>query len=423
MNKIQYGQFFTEKDELIESIEKSYKIEENNVTNEFYLCNLFNSLNENSETGNRDDITTPMECVKKMIDYIPEEFWFRNHIRILDPCCGNGNFGAYCSLKTNIDNIYFNEINYDRYKMCKKILNPKNITNDDAFNIFNSNEKFDLIMANPPYSGGGNKNQSLSNKFIEASIDILNENGYLCYVTPNNWMTYNNHNKILKKLLENGEFIVIDNDCKKYFSSVGSSFTILIWQKTKIKKTTFVNNNYLIKDTQFVNIPKDAIFIPLYLSQEMFSIIKKSFSKERNVFNYRCDLHNFTKKENLRDVKDEKFKYETIHTIKKMRYANIKQNIYDKWIIVVPLSTYFIPFIEHNKNTTQSVGYIQFNSKKEATEFLTKLQKKYIKVLIHITRFGNFNNIKVLKHIIFNEPKFTKKEFNLIETLAKKIKY
>ena len=58
----------------ISSIEKSYKIEENNVTNEFYICNLFNSLNENSETGNRDDITTPMDCVKKMIDYIPEEF-------------------------------------------------------------------------------------------------------------------------------------------------------------------------------------------------------------------------------------------------------------------------------------------------------------------------------------------------------------
>ena len=67
----------------------------------FELYNYYNRLNEDSSHKlSNDDICTPMECVKKMIDYIPAEFWKRKNIKILDPCCGNGNFGAYCKFKT-----------------------------------------------------------------------------------------------------------------------------------------------------------------------------------------------------------------------------------------------------------------------------------------------------------------------------------
>ncbi|MGL4951342.1 MAG: Eco57I restriction-modification methylase domain-containing protein, partial [Mycoplasma sp.] len=72
------------------------------------------------------------------------------------------------------------------------------------------------------------KNKSISNTFIEKSIELLKENGFLCFITPNNWMSYNNNNTTLKRLLNEGNFIMIDNDCKKYFGGVGSSFTILI---------------------------------------------------------------------------------------------------------------------------------------------------------------------------------------------------
>ena len=38
--------------------------------------------------------------------------------------------------------------------------------------------------------------------YIEKSIDMLKDGGFLCYVTPNNWMTYNSNNTTLKKLLK-----------------------------------------------------------------------------------------------------------------------------------------------------------------------------------------------------------------------------
>ncbi len=123
------------------------------------LFEFYDLLNKDtSHMSSSDDICTPMECVKKMIDYIPENFWEKN-IKVLDPCAGNGNFGAYCMTKTSLNNIWFNEINEIRYNNCKNILNPQHMSNKDFFAI--TDGKWDLIMANPPYSGGGNKKRSL----------------------------------------------------------------------------------------------------------------------------------------------------------------------------------------------------------------------------------------------------------------------
>jgi tRNA G46 methylase TrmB len=359
-----------------------------------------------------------------MVDYLPEELWKRPNLKIIDTCCGNGNFGAYIATKTSCENIWFNELSKIRYDNCKKILNPKHLTNVDAFSI-DSYGEWDLSVANPPYSGGGNKNQSLSNKFIEHSIKLLKDGGYLCFITPNNWMTYNNSNTTLEKLLKEGSFLVIDSDVKKYFPGVGSSFVVFIWQKGVFNHKTKIINNFVIKDVkENVIIPKDIKFIPLYISDESLSLSKKLVTSKRGEFNYRCDLHNFTKKDLLSDEQNDVFQYRTIHTTRKTRYAKIKQDIYDKWIVVVPLSTYFIPFVEHNANVTQSVGYIQFDTEDEAKTACLKMKKNAYKTIVHLTRYGNFNNIMVLKHIDFSSlPPLSDNETTFIENFVKKINY
>ena len=385
---------------------------------------IYNNLNNNtSHFNSKDDICTPMELVKHMIDYIPQELWNRESIKILDPCCGNGNFGAYCRFKTDINNIFFNDINMQRLANCKALLNPYHLSSNDALNNFDTN-RYDLIMANPPYSGGGNKNQSLSNLFIEHSISQLKDKGYLCFVTPNNWMTYNNKNTTLKKLLSDGSFIVIDNDIKKFFPKVGSSFSVFVWQKGVFEHKTKVINSYLVKDIQLVSIPKNIPFIPLYLSDEIISITKKLIGNTQNNFKYRCDLHNFTQKHKLSDIQDDVFKYKTIHTARKTRYATVKQDIYDKWIIIIPLSTYCIPYISTNTNVTQSVGYIEFDTELQAKNYIESITKPHIKLLIHLTRYGNFNNIMVLKHIQFDKNiEFNTQEQSKIDELIKYVKY
>lgn len=369
---------------------------------EAQLLVFFNDLNKDlAHYASSDDICTPMECVKLMLDYIPDEFWQRPDLKVLDPCAGNGNFGAYCRLKTPDENIWFNELSQVRVENCKRILNPKNVSNEDFFNLVGS---WDLIMANPPYSGGGNKNRGLSNRFIERSIDLLNNSGYLCFVTPNNWMTFNNNNTTLTRLLREGSFLVIDNDVKKYFPGVGSSFTVFVWQKGVLDNRTKVVNAFLKRDVQRnLKIPSSLPFLPLYLSQPVLDLIPKLVSGKRNSFDYRCDLHNFTQKKFLSDVSDDVYRFKTIHTMRKVRFASKKQDIYDKWNIIVPLSTYYVPEIMTQVNTTQSVGYVTCENLEAAEEFLTKMTAPHFKLLVHLTRYGNFNNLKLLKHLRFDD--------------------
>ena len=72
------------------------------------IFEFFDNLNKDKTHYNSsNDICTPMGCVKEMIDEIPEEFWNRENIKILDCCAGNGNFPAYICQKTSLSNIYF----------------------------------------------------------------------------------------------------------------------------------------------------------------------------------------------------------------------------------------------------------------------------------------------------------------------------
>ena len=48
--------------------------------------------NDESLMETSNDVSTPIDCVEEMIKTIPEDFWKNSNIKILDPCCGCGNF-------------------------------------------------------------------------------------------------------------------------------------------------------------------------------------------------------------------------------------------------------------------------------------------------------------------------------------------
>ena len=166
-----------------------------------------------NETLNKDkklvitsnDEPTPISCVEEMINKIPEDFWKNENIKILDPCCGCGNFPfvIYFKLKKYHEKahilsnmLYFNDTNTDRLNVLKNIFNYKlNIYNQD-FLKFDCKNKFDLIVANPPYAKllpngkRASKNHNLIGMFIEKSFELLNPNGFILYITPDNWMSF-----------------------------------------------------------------------------------------------------------------------------------------------------------------------------------------------------------------------------------------
>ena len=122
-------------------------------------------LNKDKTTyKSSNDEPTPIDCVTELVSKIPESFWKKKGLKILDPCCGNGNFHfvIYHELhkhrtKRRIleEILYFNDINEDRIDNVKSIFGIKNyrlnITQND-FLKYNEKDKYDLIVANPPYA-------------------------------------------------------------------------------------------------------------------------------------------------------------------------------------------------------------------------------------------------------------------------------
>ena len=163
-----------------------------------------------------NDEPTPIDCISEMISKIPDELWRKNDLTILDPCCGNGNFSIpilfellkYHDKQTILEQILeFNDINESRLENVRSVFcNEKyklQITNHD-FIMFDNEKKYDLIVANPPYAKilengkRASKNHNLIKDFIEKALSQLKPEGYILFITPDNWMSYADRNVLIE---------------------------------------------------------------------------------------------------------------------------------------------------------------------------------------------------------------------------------
>ena len=258
-----------------------------------YYDNILNM--DKSTYKNSNDEPTPIDCIVEMIGKIPLELWKRKYLKILDPCCGNGNFGLpifyklieYNHSKKNIlENIIeFNDINVERLENVKKIYcNDKfrlNICNNDYLNT-SYDIKYDLIVANPPYAKilengkRSSKNHNLIKDFIEKSLSILKKDGYLLFITPDNWMSYADRNTLIEILTEL-QIVHLDiHNAKKYFKKIGSSFSWYIIQNCKSYKDINVSGIWKKEEYKSSVISCRRKYIPL-LYNNIVEILYGSF--------------------------------------------------------------------------------------------------------------------------------------------------
>ena len=241
----------------------------------------------------------------------------------------------------------------------------------------------------------------MSRDFIFKALQITKKGGYILFVVPNNWMSFSDRN-ILPKLLSNYQFLYLDiGGAKKYFKNVGSSFTWFLLQKIDNTKPFLVNNKYVFKnDLQNVILDKNSSFIPLYYSEIVRSILNKTINnKSLPKYNIQTSskLHKTTKKQYLSNVKNDEFKYKIIHTPTQTIYskqAHIYQNGYK---VFLSLTNQFQVFID-NCGMTQSIAFIRCENKAQAEQIKNELEQPIYKFLNNITRYGNFNNVRVLQN-------------------------
>ena len=341
------------------------------------ICNYYdNVLNADKSTyKSSNDEPTPMLCVEELVQSIPTDFWKQPNLKILDPCCGNGNFGvhlyhkliAHHSSKDILEKILeFNDINETRLNNVRSVFNNDayqlQITTNDFLNTDYS-QLYDLIVANPPYAKllengkRASKNHNLIKDFIQKSLKCLKPGGYLLFITPDNWMSYADRNKLIK-ILTQLQILRLDiHRAKKYFKKIGSSFTWYLIQNAPSYKDIKVTGIW--KKIEYTSlIPSmERKYIPLLYTNEVYHILSKTVDNNRlDKFKVQTssDLHRYTKREFIQDSPDDIYKYKLIHTPKQTCYASRPHKFQDDYKVFISTTDKYQVFVD-NCGMTQSI--------------------------------------------------------------------
>ena len=380
-----------------------------------YYDNVLNTDSALVETSN--DVPTPIACVTEMLDKIPTSFWTREEIKILDPCCGCGNFPLVIYFKLLQHHtkehilqhiLYFNDLNGNRLERLKAVFGSEINVYQTDFLTLDVAHPFDLIVANPPYARllpngkRASKNHNLIGAFIEQSLSMLRPRGFLLYITPDNWMSFADRNTLILRLTELRIHHINIHTAKKYFKTIGSSFVWYLIENTKAEADDTITIDGIWKKTSYTSTVRPEIrpFIPLYYTNIVQSIINKTLDdSSHGCFNVETssDLHKYTKKALLSATEDTQHPYRLIHTPKQTVWSTRPHKFQEGHKVFLSTTSYYQAFVD-DCGMTQSIAFVRCADEEEAKALCKVLGHPLYVFLNNICRYGNFNNIRVMQH-------------------------
>jgi len=371
----------------------------------------FDELKEQYETvlkpimNTRNDEPTPVGLVEEMLGFVPRELWSRHNLKILDMCCGLGNWDLvlWNILQEKFqETVQMNELSPERLSIAKQILNTTNTTCQDALTL---NVQYDMVVANPPYAllnangQRASKNHNLVNKFIEKALDLCKEGGYIVFVVPNSWCSPSKRNKLCRRLTSLQFHILNLNECKKWFPKVASSFSYFVVENTPHYQMYLCVSLFKKQKTRDFIKSEARDCIPLHWNNRVKELLNKTIEKE-GVECFKIEtssnLHNYTQRHLLSDEKDDDHPFEVVHTFNKKRWASRAHTFQVGWKVLINITGFFKIRITKDVGITQSVAFIRCESKDQAEQFKEQLEKPIYKEVNDLFRFGNFNNLRVL---------------------------
>jgi len=388
-----------------------------------------------------NDIPTSLECIEEMIRPIPSSVWKNPSLRILDPCCGCGNFfvviynilSEFHSHEHILQMLFFNDTNQDRLNVVKNVFGKEvQLTCRNFLEFDNDNEPFDLIVANPPYASflpngkRASKNHNLIGRFLNKSLELLKENGFLLYITPDNWMSLSDRNTLISIMTSKQILYLNIHTAKKYFKKVGSSFTWYVVENRPFYKELVVEGVW--KGKHYIDSVPSMIrdYIPLYFTSAIQSILSKTIDGDNIKFKVETssDLHKYTKAKLIQTSRDDYHPYRLIHTPSQTVWASRPHKFQEGYKVFLGLTSYYNVFVD-TCGMTQSIAFIRCSRQEEANNVKHVLQHPLYRCINNICRWGNFNNVRILQRFpycneytkVYSSFAISEEEIRLIDTL------
>jgi hypothetical protein len=402
-----------------------------NINNKQELLSYLNKrlIPDINNKDNKGEVFTSIECIVHILEKLNKHYTLKYGISIFknknltwfDPSSGIGNFMIiiYYKLMDGLNNIIPNEKERHYHILNNMLyfseLSSKNV--QETINIFNYNininngnslklniyekwkiEKMDIIIGNPPFNEKRNKtgNNNIWSDFITYYYPMINNDGYMCFITPPSWMSPACKYKNI--FYDNNLLYLNINECRKYFEHVASQFTIFIINKNTRKEKTEIICKYKNSIYNSNILLNNINFMPLFSNKETISIINKFYNNnlEKISFKTNCQLHNSTKKIYLSDNKNEEYKYPVKHLINKIRYSSIKHELSDKNKILMNLSSNLKPQYDNgNYGITQCQLYYLTNDEK----YVNILKSDLYTFIFKISKWAGFNIKQVFENI------------------------
>jgi len=395
------------------------------INNEKVIETIRKHLTPKEEEKNLyGEVFTPLELVCEMLSKLPAEVWTNKNLKWLDPANGIGNFPivVYYKLMQTLKSVpekerskhiienmlYMNELNPVNVALSRKIfkwIDPKaspNIFKGDflAQKNIGGVEKFDIIIGNPPFQvsvsvgkkrdGAG---RTLWDKFIIKSFELLRDEGYLCFIHPQNWRGLGLHHYIWE-IMQNKYIIFLhifgENDGKKYFKCSQSFDMYVLKNISNIEQKTFV----IDETNKHINIILKTI--PFLPNSNIQNILKLLTTEENGIkVIYGTQYH--TSKSYVKKEETKEYKYRVVNNMNnkgiKYLYTNDNsKNFFGMPKVIISVGRYSYPYNDYEGNYGISQGgfALPITSQKQGDDMVKAINSPDFKEIIKATKWGAF---------------------------------
>lgn len=236
--------------------------------------------------------------------------------RVYDPACGSGNF-LISANNIFATQVYGDESNINYYNICKTSLllwgidNSKIEFNNVKDNEFMKNEKYDIVMCNPPFStknwieNADKENKKIFKEYKMKSTSVgdyayllkclscLKENGNMAIILPHGALFRNSEKETRKKLINNKYIKAIIGLPENLFFDTRLSVVILIVSKRKTDDTIlFIDAS---REYQGSNYKK------------CYEIPEESIQKILDVYNEKQEIEGFSHVATVQEIENNEY--------------------------------------------------------------------------------------------------------------------